>query len=187
MTIKYFAAAALAALATSPLAADSDAMLAEARATAQQFGKALKGEVMRSMKAGGPVPTINMCNHRAPQIANEVSATSGWNVARTSLKLRNANNAPDSWEQAVLESFEQRKANGEPMKTLEYSEVVEQGDVKMFRYMKAIPTGKPCLHCHAAEIKPQVADTLKPLYPNDQARGFKVGDIRGAFTLSKPM
>ncbi|MGO9473894.1 MAG: DUF3365 domain-containing protein [Rhodomicrobium sp.] len=28
---------------------------------------------------------------------------------------------------------------------------------------------------------------LAELYPNDQAIGFKVGDIRGAFTLSKPV
>jgi len=28
---------------------------------------------------------------------------------------------------------------------------------------------------------------LDTYYPADQARGFKVGDIRGAFTISQPM
>ena len=33
----------------------------------------------------------------------------------------------------------------------------------------------------------QTAAKLAELYPADTARGYKVGDIRGAFTLSKPL
>jgi hypothetical protein len=165
----------------------ADALLDDARNATKQFGKALKSEVVKSMKATGPVGTITVCNERAPQIAKEVSAETGWDIGRTSLKLRNPANAPDAWELAVLNSFEKRKAGGEPVKTLEYSEVVENDGAKTFRYMKAIPTGKPCLNCHAAEIKPEVEANLARLYPDDKARGFKLGDIRGAFTLSRPM
>jgi len=179
---------AIVTLATSTqLALASDALLAEARNTTKMFGSALKGEVVKSMKANGPVATISVCRDKAPAIARESSAQTGWNVARTSLKLRNPNNAPDSWELAVLQSFEARKAKGEPLKTMEYSEVVEQGGSKMFRYMKPIPTGKACLNCHAAELKPAVEAALEELYPQDKARGFSVGDIRGAFTLSKQL
>lgn len=166
-------------------AAASDALLMEARNATKTFGQTLVGEVMTSMKAGGPVPTIGMCQQRAPQIAQQLSSESGWNMGRTSLKLRNPANAPDNWELAVLKSFEQRKTNGEPLRTMEYSEVVEQDGQKMFRYMKPIPTAKPCLHCHAAEIKAPVEETLQILYPADKARGFREGDIRGAFTLNK--
>jgi hypothetical protein len=164
-----------------------DALLDEARSTTKQFGKALKSEVVKSMKASGPVGTITVCNERAPEIAKEVSTKSRWDIGRTSLKLRNPANAPDAWELAVLNSFEERKANGEPVKSLEYSEIVENDGAKTFRYMKAIPTGKPCLACHAAKIKPEVEENLARLYPEDKARGFKLGDIRGAFTLSKPL
>jgi hypothetical protein len=31
-----------------------------------------------------------------------------------------------------------------------------------------------------------VAKTLAEFYPDDKARGFKVGDIRGAFTIVQP-
>ena len=51
---------------------------------------------------------------------------------------------------------------------------------------EAIGTEQVCLNCHAAEIKPDVEKLLQ-LYPQDTARGFAVGDIRGAFTLSKPL
>ncbi len=167
--------------------AGSHALLKEARGTAKMLGGKLKAEVVKSMKASGPVGTIPFCKERAPQITAEVAKATGWQVGRTSLKYRNPGNAPDAWEQAVLKTFEERKAKGEPVKGMEYAEMVEQDGKKVFRYMKAIPTGKPCLNCHAAEIKPQVEATLKQLYPEDKARGFKLGDIRGAFTLSKEL
>ncbi len=34
-------------------------------------------------------------------------------------------------------------------------------------------------------MKPEVEEVLKTLYPEDQARGFAVGQMRGVFTLKK--
>ncbi|HID49314.1 MAG TPA: DUF3365 domain-containing protein, partial [Chromatiales bacterium] len=104
----------------------------------------------------------------------------------TSLKVRNPNNEPDAWERKVLESFEQRKQQGEDVKKMEFAEVVTVDGKQEFRYMKAIPTGKVCLQCHGAQIKPEVEAVLKQEYPRDQARGFRQGDIRGAFTITRP-
>lgn len=186
MKYKSLLSLSLLALAVQSAGA-ADALLDEARATTKNFGMALKSEVVKSMKAAGPVGTISFCNERAPQIAQHVASQSGWHVGRTSLKLRNPANAPDSWELAALKTFEQRKASGEALDGMEYSEVVEQNGVRMFRYMKPIATGKACLNCHAAEIKPEVEANIDRLYPDDKARGFKEGDIRGAFSLSKRM
>ena len=86
-----------------------------------------------------------------------------------------------------MQEFEKHKAGGEEIKTLEYAEIVTTDGKKQFRYMKAIPTGKVCLQCHGSEIDPNVDETLKKFYPHDQARGFKEGDIRGAFTITQPM
>lgn len=183
-TLPIVTAITLAAFCGATLAQD-DALLAEARGLVKQFGGQLKGEVAAGMKAGGPVATIEVCSAKAPLIAEEISAASGWDVARTSLKLRNPKNAPDAWETQVLEQFEARKAAGEPVAQLEFAEVVGSGEAQQYRYMKAIGTEEVCLNCHAAEIKPEVEAKLGALYPEDRARGFSVGDIRGAFTLSK--
>jgi len=32
-----------------------------------------------------------------------------------------------------------------------------------------------------------VAEKIRQLYPNDQATGFDVGDIRGAFSIIQPL
>jgi hypothetical protein len=45
----------------------------------------------------------------------------------------------------------------------------------------------PCLKCHGTDIDPAVAAKLDALYPKDMARGYKAGDVRGAFTLRQPM
>ena len=109
-------------------------------------------------------------------------------IGRTSLKIRNSANAPDNWELAVLRQFEARKIQGEPADKLEFFAVIDDDKgQKTFRYMKAIPTVALCLNCHGETLSPEVAAKLKELYPNDQAHGFKEGDLRGAFTIAKPL
>lgn len=70
-------------------------------------------------------------------------------------------------------------AQGEDAKTISYAETVNG----QFRLMKAIPLQEGCLGCHGSDIKPEIAAALNEKYPNDQARGYAAGDIRGAFTL----
>lgn len=159
--------------------------LNEARATVKAFAGQMQSVLKPAMKKGGPVEAIEVCNLQAVPIANSVSAKSDWQVRRTALKVRNADNQPDAWELQVLEAFEQRKAAGEDIKTMEYSVQLASNGQSVYRYMKAIPTGELCLKCHGSEINSAVSSSLKVHYPNDQAVGFNMGDIRGAFSLQK--
>lgn len=164
---------------------------AESKAVVKEFMTELKGELGKAMKAGGPIKAIEVCKKVAPSIAKTQSEKHGWEVARTSLKLRNPNNAPDEWETMVLKKFEERAAAGESPADMAFFEVVEHNGAKSFRFMKAIgmpPLEQaPCLKCHGENIDPNLAARLDELYPNDQARGYKPGQIRGAFTITQPM
>ncbi len=164
---------------------------AESKTVVKEFMGELKGELVKAIKAGGPIQAIEVCNKVAPSIAKAQSEKHGWEVGRTSLKLRNPNNAPDEWETMVLKKFEERAAAGESPAKMAHFEVVEQNGTKVFRFMKAIgmpPLSKaPCLKCHGENIDAKVAAKLNELYPNDQARGYKPGQIRGAFTITQPM
>lgn len=159
----------------------------EARNLAKQYGSTLKRQLISIMQAAGPVQAIEFCNLSAPDIAAAIATESNWQVGRTSLKTRSEANNPDVWEQTVLQEFEAKKLAGADLATLEYSEVVEVDGTKSFRYMKAIPTEVACLQCHGSTIAPAVDAKLQLLYPTDRARGFSEGDIRGAFTLQKPL
>jgi hypothetical protein len=161
--------------------------LQDSRDTVREFMQTLKQELQSGMQEGGPVNAISVCNLSAPGIANTYGVRKGWDVGRTSLKLRNPDNAPDAWERKVLESFEERKLAGEDPAKLEYHEVVSQDGVSKLRYMKAIPTAGLCLACHGEHVDSIVTTRLEKLYPEDRAVGYKAGDIRGAFTISQPL
>ena len=157
----------------------------------KEFMGQLKGELQTAMKSGGPVKAINVCKESAPFIAKSLSDKYGWKVARTSFKNRNPSNAPDNWEAMVLEKFNARHAAGESLKNMTYFEIVEEKGQKNFRFMKAIgmpPLKKmPCLKCHGENIDIKISSKLDELYPNDKARGYKPGEIRGAFTITQPL
>lgn len=191
MMLDIRATAATALILTAPiLHAETapDPNLAEAKAIVQEFATTLQGELQAAMTAGGPTNAIAVCQDRAPAIAADLAERTGWEVGRTSLKVRNAaNNAPDAWETKVLQDFDARQAAGEDVKPMAHAEVVEGDDGQTFRFMKAIPTAQLCLACHGTEITPEVAAKLDERYPDDMARGYGLGEVRGAFTLAKPL
>lgn len=191
---KILSLALLCALPFNPAFAGDDDIqkrVAESKKVVKAFMGELKGELGKAMKQGGPLNAIQVCSKTAPSIAHAMSEIHNMKVARTSLKLRNPDNAPDAWEAKVLKKFEERRAAGEDPAKMAYYEVVEVDGQKTFRFMKAIgmpPLKKmPCLKCHGTNIDPKVAAKLDELYPKDQARGYKPGQIRGAFTISQPM
>lgn len=164
-----------------------DPRIAEAKAIVKEFATRLQGELKSALQAGGPVAAIEICQEEAPAIAEDLSRGSQWQVARTSLKTRNPNNAPDAWETEILKQFDARQAAGEDVQPMAHAQVVETAEGKRFRFMKAIPAQDLCLTCHGRNIDPQVIEALDKAYPEDQARGYTTGDVRGAFTLWKPL
>lgn len=177
-------------LGTLPFAAtaNSDALQAkqnEARGIAKQFGGQLQPELGKAMKAGGPMMAIDVCFEKAPQIAKELSASSGWDVNRVSLKPRAESAQPDAWEKATLAWFEEQAAAGKDPKTLEKFEVVKVDGKASYRYMKAVPTAEVCLACHGTNVQPALMEKIQARYPHDMATGYTLGQIRGAFSFTQ--
>lgn len=160
---------------------------AGSREVVKNFGGRLVAALQGALKSGGPEAAIQVCKVEAPKIATEEGARTGWQVGRTALKVRNPNNAADAFEKRVLESFAARAAKGEPLANMEHTETVTENGKKVFRYMKAIPTGDVCVTCHGTDLAPTLAAKIKSLYPQDQATGFQVGQLRGAITIRQPM
>jgi len=180
-------AAALVGAWAGPSAADEVSPdLSAARQIVKRFAGELKGELKRAVDEQGFEHAIGVCKDAAPGIATRLSAETGWRVGRTALHLRNPANAPDPVELIVLRDFLTRAAAGEPLAKMEHAgEEIGADAGKVFRYMKAIPTGELCLACHGDDIDPGLAARIRASYPKDQATGFKLGELRGAFTLSK--
>ncbi|MEM7400293.1 MAG: DUF3365 domain-containing protein [Pseudomonadota bacterium] len=188
-----FAILSLFLAASTPAAAADGADQTEAeradqsRHLAKTYGKGLKSALVRAMKAGGPETAIAVCNVAAPEIAKRNTDSSGWSLGRTALKLRNPANAPDDWERSVLLQFEDKIAQGADVAALEHYETTTKDGKPLFRYMKAIPTQGPCLTCHGSNVSPSAKAKISELYPKDQATGFALGELRGAFTITQPV
>ncbi|MGD1038644.1 MAG: DUF3365 domain-containing protein [Roseiarcus sp.] len=161
------------------------ALKAEAAGLVKDYAAQLKAALAGAMESSGPLGALSVCRDQAPIIAAALSRRSGWSIARTSLKPRNAASAPDDYERKVMEDFDARIANGEKAADLASAEIVEDHGVRIFRFVKAIPTTANCLTCHGGEVKAEVKAKIAELYPDDRATGFKLDDMRGAFTLQK--
>ena len=158
----------------------------KSRELSTQLGKELKAELGAALEKGGPVAAIEVCRSRAPAIAARLSAESGARVGRTALRVRNAGNAPDDLERAVLEQFAGDLAAGGIEGPLEAAfEIKREGGIQR-HYMRAIPTEALCLTCHGETLAPDLAAAIARDYPGDQATGFKLGELRGAFRVVWP-
>ena len=177
-----------ASLITVPLVSEETDELSvlkeEAVTIVKQFAGSLKPQLLEAIESGGPAHAIDICSSQAPEIANKLSQETGWQIRRVSLKPRNSDSAEaDDWERKTLLWFEQQQEKQEPPANMIHAEIVES----RFRFMKAQPVEALCLNCHGETLVPEVSVAIKQHYPNDQATGYSLGQIRGAISLSKDL
>jgi len=161
-----------------------------AQQVSQQFMKQLGTHLKKEMKTNGPVAAIKVCKDVAPKIANDLSLKNGWRVTRVSSKPRNTLlGTPDQWEREALASFESRADKGEHYKDMSKVEIINESGKSYFRFMKPIGVKPICLTCHGSdeEIPTTVKAQIDSMYPFDQARNYKIGDLRGAISIKQPM
>lgn len=156
----------------------------EARALAQAFIDRLKPRLKQALAEGGPGHAIEVCASAAPEIADALSAESGWTVKRVSLKARNVSRAlPDSWERLVLQRFDERQAAGESPADINHGERYKG----QYRYLQAQGVEPICLVCHGEKVADAVQEAIAVWYPDDMATGYSLGQVRGAISLAKPL
>lgn len=172
--------AAAASLEQSPI--DISSLDAEAQKITTEFAKSLLATVQAAVSSGDTVQGISICQVIAPAIASQYSLD-GWKVGRTSLKFRASNNRPDAWERAVLEKFATDSATTPGVAPSPVSQITGAS----YRYMRPIVVKQPCLACHGSAIGKDTQAELRKRYPDDSATGYALGDIRGAFTLTKQL
>ncbi len=168
----------------APASVDEARLAEEASTTVQALAGPLKQQLQAALAAGGPASAIQVCQQVAPALAHSVSQERGMQIRRVSLRYRNPQmGVPSDWQAAVLEDFDARRAAGEDPATLTWS-AIEDGE---YRFMQAIPTAPPCLACHGSELSAEVKAAIEERYPDDRATGYAVGDVRGAFVVTRTL
>lgn len=172
------------------LAQDIDALAAETKKTVLPVVPKVVSAMQEAVANKGVAEAIPVCKELAPALIKEKRQETGWDIRRVSLKTRNAERGtPDLWEARQLADFNIRAANGESAGALEKSEIVSIDGLPVFRYMKALPVSEACLKCHgpAEGLDAGLKAKLTESYPNDQAKGYSIGQVRGALTVKRPL
>lgn len=177
----------LAAFACAP-ESDSRADLSES-ADAQhmfklfaEFQGKLKPELKAAIVAGGTAGAIDHCHTISPELERELSqsafADGRLKIRRISDRPRNPDHAPDAFEAKVLKNWQTELAAGQELKP------VAQSTADGLRVIKPIRIQAMCMACHGKleAIEPATLAQIQARYPADQAVGYEVGDLRGAFS-----
>ncbi|SFV53391.1 Cytochrome c family protein [hydrothermal vent metagenome] len=157
----------------------------EAKGALMKMGSALKANMKKNMKAGGPVQAASFCLEEASKIAKKVNASypKGVNVKRVSLKYRNPADKPTSDEAKVLIQMQKDVDAGKTIPKM----IVKEIGKNSYKVYKPIFINKGiCLTCHGdAQTRDHEAYKLiHAKYPNDRAINYKKGDFRGAFVIT---
>lgn len=172
-------------------AQDSAQLLAETRKTALPVLPKVVHAMQTAVQEKGPVAAIAICKEQAPQLLQELRQQTGWSIRRVSLKTRNATTGtPDAWEARQLAEFDIQVANGAKPEQLEIGEILTADDgQRSYRYMKALPVAEVCQTCHGpADARSEaLSAALAKDYPDDRASGYRVGEVRGALSVKRPL
>ena len=143
----------------------------------QPFKDQMVAALVESLE-GGPMNTIHVCREKAPQIAAALSVD-GVEMGRTSHRLRNPANAPQPWVEPLMRAYVDDPELSEPRAVLL--------DDSRFGYVEPIRTINLCINCHGPAVEEELLAEIRTLYPEDQATGFRVGDLRGLFWVTMPV
>jgi len=95
------------------------AMMNEYTALGDKIAKisfeSLSGNLKAAMKEGGPANAIKFCNMNALPLTDSLAKTFKVNIKRTSLKLRNPKNQPDTLESYMLDLYAQIQKMQKPL------------------------------------------------------------------------
>jgi hypothetical protein len=164
---------------------DPDAeALQRADFAASALQQTLKEGLVAKMKADGPAAAAAFCAVQAQGMTDNASAEA--TVGRSSLRLRNPQNKGPAWVHGWLLAQGERPAEG----VAGLSVIDELADgTRVARVLKPIAVQPPCLNCHGAAeaLNVDVKAVLAQHYPDDQATGYAIGDLRGALWAEVPV
>ena len=129
-------------------------------------------QALRNGLTQGPKQAVAACKLKAPEIVDALSIN-GVRLGRTSKRLRNPINIGPEWATPILESYVDNPSDRKPR-------TVSVGRNRS-GYVEPIILQPVCLACHGDALSPEVSSLITELYPEDQAVGYQVGDLRGVF------
>lgn len=155
----------------------ADIGMTYAKSTKATLGKNLMGAIQKV----GVLHALSFCNVQAMPLTDSMSTKHNAKIKRVSDKYRNPKNEANEEELNYISLYKQILENGEQPEPI----VVEENENVNFYY--PIVTNDMCLKCHGTpgqEIQPKTLERIQALYPQDNAIGYDVNEVRGMWSIS---
>lgn len=133
-----------------------------------------------AMKMGGPQAAIQYCNINAMSITDSLSKVHDVKISRVAEKNRNKNNLLADADLSIWDHYKSGEQN------VQMADTVIDVNGKMVYYRPIYIANPACLNCHGQEgtdIMDATIAKLDELYPEDKARNYNLGDLRGMWKL----
>lgn len=171
---------------TSPKGDSPEAALKLRAATiAKEAFSELSSNLQAAITRTGLNDALPYCSDRAIPITKGVAAKNGVGLSRVTHKARNPANKATDAELALMQQFQaDLVAKRTPTPT-----VVTNASQAVSVYVPIVISNPLCLMCHGKpgkEVSAELQSTIRRLYPDDQATGFALGDLRGAWRVDFP-
>jgi len=124
---------------------------------------------------------LQYCNANAYPLIDSMQYNFKVTIKRVSLKSRNPEDEPDALEEELLLAYQYNVDN-----KLDLMDNVQQIGKTQLLYTKPIVINNNfCLACHGSkdEISLENINVIKSLYPQDEAIDYKLGDLRGMWSI----
>ena len=156
--------------------------------TAETFAL-LRTNLQTAIQAGGISNALPFCSMAASPLTAGMAAKHGVTLRRVTHKARQPSGKASALEMGFLADFESRMSEGSI--TNPPPPVVTNLAPGSVTFFAPIVIGVPlCLKCHGepeSDIAPADLEVIRKLYPRDEAVGFRMGQLRGAWRIDFPL
>ena len=156
--------------------------LERGQAIARQAFSVLSSNLTNAIAAGGISNALPYCAVMAVPLTTSVAATNRVELRRVSHRPRNPKNKANAEEMTHI-----ARGQAEVQKGRRPTPVVLDSGGDTVTFLAPIVLGHTvCLQCHGQpgeDIQPQNLALIRRLYPQDQATGFRLGDLRGMWRI----
>lgn len=160
---------------------DENELQARGQAVAMATFSALSVSLQAALKKGGIEEAIRYCNLAALPITDSLSQVHNALIRRTSLRTRNKANDPNGAEKKQLNKYVEAMDRQEQI-----SPVIRTNTEGGYDYYMPIITAELCLNCHGSpgtDFSNDEYKIISLLYPEDRAVGYRIGDLRGMWSI----
>ncbi len=160
---------------------EKEEYLAKGKDIAARTLAVLSGQLQKALGEGDINNAIASCNIRALSLTDSLSNAYNADIRRTSLNIRNPMNSPSCIEAEQLKTYQKQFNKGEDLQP--HVEFIDDHNIAFYA---PIVINEFCLNCHGSpgdDIGSEEYKIINQYYPDDQATGYREGDLRGMWSI----